>query len=68
MSCLGMIGLCTIYHSVYFVLNPNNIKVILIAWCGRKSLVYERGQITQIIFNSSSDSDDRGKNYYVYEL
>ena len=47
MSCLGMIGLCTIYHSVYFVLNPNNIKVILIAWCGRKSLVYGRGQITQ---------------------
>lgn len=68
MSCLGMIGLCTIYFSVYFVLNPNNIKVILIAWCGRKSLVYERGQITQIIFNSSSNSDDRGKNFYVYEL
>ena len=68
LASLGMLMLCKSYHSVYFILNPNNIKVTLVAWCGRKSIIYESGQINQVIFNSTLTKSDKGKNFYNYEI
>ena len=67
-ASLGLVMLCKAYHSFYFVLNSDNIKLICVARCGRKSIVYRSGQITQVIFTSSLSLDTKGKNIYKYEL
>ena len=53
---LGILMLCRSYISVYFILGPNNIKVVQKAWCGSKTTIYNSGQITKIIFALSMES------------
>ena len=49
-------------------MNPNLIKVLEKAWCGRKTTVYERGQITEIHFNSAINPGVKGEDVHIYEI
>ena len=68
LAAFGVLMLIKSYHAVFFILNPNLIKVLEKAWCGGKLTVYERGQITEIHFNSSINPGDNGEDLYIYEI
>ena len=67
-AILGLLMLCKSYHTAYFILNPNNIKVTEVAWCGRKSTIYGRGEINEIYFNSALSPGNKGEDIHIYEI
>lgn len=67
-TILGILMLCKAYYGYYFQINPNNIRVTEIAWCGRKTTIFAAGQITSIDFQVERGRNHRGKTFYSYSI
>ena len=64
----GVLMLCKSYHTVYFKLEDNCLKIREVAWCGWKTTFYYPGQLTQIEFTSENELDLKGRQIYIYKI
>ena len=48
----GLLSCCNMIHKIYFIMDQNNLTVIKKAIAGKKTRVYNRGELQRVEFNS----------------
>ena len=66
-ACIGIMLFFKMYNNIYFIMGPNTLTVMKKAMCGKKTTIYNPGELLRVDFNynygySSSDGG-RTHNY-----